>query len=677
MHQVRPVEFANPSEETVWYLAFDESAIYLAAHAFSKQPGSVVNNVLRQGDSIGSDDSLRVLIDATNTQRTGYQFALNPNGVRYDGIYSNGTHFSDEWDGIWRGQAQRTSDGWTIEMEIPFQSLSFRPDQALWRINLWREISANDEIVAWTSSNGRIDPTTSGLLSGISNLRAGRGIEVSPSLSTEWHNMIDGDTQFNQWKPSVDVDFELGDIGNLLLTVNTDFAATEVDDRDLGLRRFQPFFPEKRTFFLTNFDVFQFGGIPPDGDADSSQIGMRSEANALPFFSRRIGLSNQREPIDLLYGAKFGGHAGDWDLGMLYVRQDAHGSVPETDLVVARALGRLFDNGAIGFIATEGDPTSAENNSLLGLDFHFRNDSLLRNRTATVQGWLQQSSNADQSGSDSAYSLAASLPSPVGFEFGMQFQSIGETFRPPIGFVNRVGVELVAMEAGYSHIVGNANFLREIASSISYERWSYIDTGDVQSEDMRLQLMKLESAYGDSAALAFRRQREGLLSDEQPLEDLGILIPAGSYAFNRYTVEFETSDHRPLAAGLELSNGDYYTGDRLTVSPSVEWYFNRHMRLKLDYEFNRYSFAETTAETHELELVSTIAFTSHASLITQLQYDNLSENLGLNVRFRYNVEAGRDLWLVVSHDWEDHEVHDQFRSTESSVAAKIRYTYRF
>ena len=34
------------------------------------------------------------------------------------------------------------------------------------------------------------------------------------------------------------------------LTVNTDFAQTEVDDRQVNLTRFPLFFPEKRDFFL-------------------------------------------------------------------------------------------------------------------------------------------------------------------------------------------------------------------------------------------------------------------------------------------------------------------------------------------------------------------------------------------------------------------------------------------
>ncbi len=49
LHQVRPVEFAAPSERTVWYLAYDDKALYVAAHAFDRTPSEISAQKLRQG----------------------------------------------------------------------------------------------------------------------------------------------------------------------------------------------------------------------------------------------------------------------------------------------------------------------------------------------------------------------------------------------------------------------------------------------------------------------------------------------------------------------------------------------------------------------------------------------------------------------------------------------------
>ncbi len=107
--------------------------------------------------------------------------------------------------------------------------------------------------------------------------------------------------------PSLDVFYKLTPSLTTALTINTDFSATEVDDRQVNLTRFGLFFPEKRDFFLQDADIFEFGGL---------------EQNGRPFFSRRIGLSDDGEPIDVEVGGKLTGRVGRWNIGALSVRQD-------------------------------------------------------------------------------------------------------------------------------------------------------------------------------------------------------------------------------------------------------------------------------------------------------------------------------------------------------------------
>jgi hypothetical protein len=79
------------------------------------------------------------------------------------------------------------------------------------------------------------------------------------------------------------------------LTINTDFAQTEVDQRQVNLTRFSLFFPERRDFFLDGATFFDFAS-----DSGSGPV-------IQPFFSRRIGLSVDATPQKIDYGAKFTG----------------------------------------------------------------------------------------------------------------------------------------------------------------------------------------------------------------------------------------------------------------------------------------------------------------------------------------------------------------------------------
>src|SRR5690606_35773582 len=138
-----------------------------------------------------------------------------------------------------------------------------------------------------------------------------------------------------------DVAYRLTSQLNASLTINTDFSATEVDDRQVNLTRFGLFFPEKRDFFLREADIFEFGGI--GGQRQSTIPGLNVFGqNGRPFFSRRIGLSQGGEIVDLDYGGKISGRIGRWEIGALSIRQDEFGPVGADNLSVVRAkLGIL------------------------------------------------------------------------------------------------------------------------------------------------------------------------------------------------------------------------------------------------------------------------------------------------------------------------------------------------
>ena len=149
-----------------------------------------------------------------------------------------------------------------------------------------------------------------GDVTGISQIEQGRGLDVVPSMSVRDRRAI-GTTAARVRRRSrrVDVFYKITPQLNASLTINTDFSATEVDDRQVNLTRFSLFFPERRDFFLQDADIFQFGRLQQDGR---------------PFFSRQLGIgaTGQAVPIDV--GGKVSGRIGRFDVGTLAVRQEAY-----------------------------------------------------------------------------------------------------------------------------------------------------------------------------------------------------------------------------------------------------------------------------------------------------------------------------------------------------------------
>ena len=238
LHEVDPIEFTTPSERTVWYIAYDDKNLYVAAYANDADPDAIVAQTMRQGGRLNSDDTLGIIIDAFNNKRSGYSFTLNPNGVRAEAIYATPTRPSDDWDGIWRGASAIVEDGWTMEMAIPFNTLTFDPDNDTWGINFRRRIARRAERIAWQSRNGSANPTVSGEAYGFENLSQGIGLDIIPSVSSSYEKDRELGSSGSEINPSLDLSYKLTSSINGLLTINTDFAATEVDGRQLGLQRF-------------------------------------------------------------------------------------------------------------------------------------------------------------------------------------------------------------------------------------------------------------------------------------------------------------------------------------------------------------------------------------------------------------------------------------------------------
>ena len=120
--------------------------------------------------------------------------------------------------------------------------------------------------------------------------------------------------------PSLNLFYKITPSLNSALTLNTDFSSTEVDSRQVNLTRFNLFFPEKRAFFLQDTDIFEFGRIGSktyDANVATSQS---NRENARAFFSRRLGLSSNGQPVENLVAVSVGGVLAAWQFGKRHSR---------------------------------------------------------------------------------------------------------------------------------------------------------------------------------------------------------------------------------------------------------------------------------------------------------------------------------------------------------------------
>jgi hypothetical protein len=654
--QTSPLDGAVPTESTVVRVTYDDEFLYIAADLRDSNPDKISAMQMIQGKLFFSDDRFYVMLDSFNSKRNDYFFQVNANGVRREALRENNARFIEEWVTIWEAESAIHENGWATEIAIPFKSISFSPDSDTWGINFGRGIVRKQEHVLWSSHDRQDWPAYSGEVNGIENIEQGLGLDVVPSinLSQQRDLVLGGDS--SGFEPSLDARYRITPSLSATFTLNTDFSTAEVDEQQVALDRFSLFFPEKRDFFLQDAGIFEFGNI---------------DTNGRPFFSRRIGLSGDGEAVGIDGGIKLTGRVGDFNVGTLAIRQEAIGDVDASDLLVARGSYNVLNESAIGFIMTHGDPTSNNSNSVIGLDFLYRDSDGPFGEILTGKFWAQKSRSSNLDGDDQAFGAQLEIPSDK-LQVYAGAQYIEENFHPALGFVNRPGIRRFDTGVRY-RIRPEEGMWRALNSRIDFTHITDMN-GDTLSRKTKIRPISFYSHRDDFIFIDWERNTEVVLDEFDLFGRLN--VPVGEYNFDRVRAEIATGMQRPLRVVLSVQDGGFFGGDRLEKIVELQWNQSAHFSTGLAFTENVVDLPSGSFTSHLASLRADVAFDSKWSWSNFLQYDNTGDAFGINSRLRYEPEAGQEMMLVLNHggvvDAANHP-----SSTQSDLNLKVSYTFRY
>ena len=675
-HQIRPGDGTEPSERTEVYMIYTEDALYIGARMYDSNPELIAAPVIRHNQGLPGDDRLVIILDPFNTRRVGYRFETNLNGVRHDALYENITSFTGDWVAIWDVATDTFNQGWIAEVEIPFKTLPFDPNIDTWGFNFGRGIRRRSEEMAWVSYNRTYNPSIVGLATGLEGMNQGVGLDVVPTFTMNERRSFNPGDKESDFDPSLDAFYRLTPSLNAALTVNTDFSSADVDNRQVNLTRFNLFFPERRDFFLNDADLFQFGNISNSGS--SNQAGSRgARENARPYFSRNIGIGSNGEEVDIKYGGRVSGRVGRWNIGTLAVRQDASNTVDASDLFVGRFSANVLDESTLGFIVTDGDAQSNLDNTVYGADFRYLNTQLASGRQLEGNVWYQKSDTPGLDGDDASWGINMSSPNNSGIRGEIGIKEVQQNFNPALGFVNRSNVRDYSGRVGYTHFY-DSDLFQQSYSGLDVFRGEIID-GGLQSQVLKFRLLEMETNSRDSFDLGHTRYKEVVLTPftiySEPSRS--VAIPAGSYAYQTYDFSLGTGNQREFSATLRSEFGDFYDGDQIGVFSSFNWNQSRYFAMALNYDWTDISLPQGDFTARLTSLNTQVAFTTNLYWISLLQYDNISENMGLNTRLQWIPEAGQEALIVLNYNMQDRDKDNTFHSALSDLSVRFRYTFRY
>jgi hypothetical protein len=322
--QIDP-SYGEPSPfPTTVRIGVTDRALFTAFILSDPEPERIAAAITTRDGQMSADDSVGVLLDTFDDDRTAYMFGTNLIGTQMDGrIADNGRIVDRRWDGAWRCASARTPEGWTVEMEIPFEILKYRAGQdRVWGINFVRRVPRRLETSVWSGpadSHWRV--SRAGSLVGLDLPLSGtKRLQLIP-----YGLAVYEDGQSLEFEVGGDLRYRITSNLGIDLTLNPDFAIVEADVEEINLTRFELFIPEKRPFFLEGLEMF--------------------DQRIRQFYSRRIG--------DISWGAKLVGKIGGTDIAVL----STDGDFEDPDLVdssrAAYTVARLeqgFGSSKIGFL---------------------------------------------------------------------------------------------------------------------------------------------------------------------------------------------------------------------------------------------------------------------------------------------------------------------------------------
>jgi hypothetical protein len=204
--QTDPVEGAPPTSRTRLRVLADTRSIVIGIMCEEPDPTTIVSFSVRRDAVLNSEDHIRIVLGPFADGRSGYVFAVNPSGARYDGIINPGGESDNpDWDGIWEAATARLPTGWSAEIRIPVLTIAFKPGLHEWQFNVQRRIQRRLEIDRWASPNSQYQITQTsqaGLLTDLPDFDLGVGLTSgrrSPvaaasrqrlSVFVTWRNVI-------------------------------------------------------------------------------------------------------------------------------------------------------------------------------------------------------------------------------------------------------------------------------------------------------------------------------------------------------------------------------------------------------------------------------------------------------------------------------------------------------
>jgi hypothetical protein len=655
-------------------IAYDDRNIYFAFHCFDDEPDRIRTNVAKR-DSAFNDDWLAFSLDSAGTGQTAYHLFTNPSGSQMDALNTPASGEQFDADLVWFSAAKTTAEGYTVEVQVPLQTLRFSGGENVQMgLVFFRKVSRIGVSYAWPEMlPGQWVFDRPAHLT-FSNLKPRRLVEVLPSAT---YNISQERAAGNRWaaadgKYNVGASGKFGITSGITLdgTINPDFSQVESDAFQVQVnQRFPVFFSEKRPFFMEGMGLFNIAGTGGDGN-------MRTAVH-----TRRI--------IDPIFGSKITGTIGKTTFGVLNAADDKPDIADPTPgpaernkiYTISRATYALRRSDYFGGLFTH-TYHDGRDNLVMGGDLSLRL-SPAQNFSTTFLA----SQTSERAGSTTA---GNAVQASYGYEtrrinFGSQIEHYGRDFQMDTAFYNRTG-----FTAGWSF--GEINFYPKSGTDFWIQRihpfyFTKIGHDEIQGGGEAF------VNYG----IRFNLTRQGFLNISrsrgyEPWQGTRYDVGQDLNVFGR----MQALDWLEFNAGGGIGPAIYY--DPVDHFPGRSWFAdvgvtfqpNQHLTQSLDANWVRFDRADTGERVFSVDILNsrtTYQFDKHFLIRFLARYDSSARRVLTDLLASYELVPGTVLHVGYGSLFEKRagesnalmpvELEEQYLSVNRGLFLKASYVHRF
>lgn len=667
----KPNDTALVKSKTTVRVCADSRFIYIAAECNDTTPYIVQS--LKRDVNFFDNDMFAVVLDPFNEKANGYVFGVNPLNVQYEDLLSStnleGQDFS--WDNKWFSAVKRLPGKWVAEMAIPFKILRYTPNKTTWGINFIRNDLKNYQYSVWAKIPVQFDMFDLGYTGALqwkeAPARQHNNIVLSPY--TTGAMVKPNATSANEYRfdAGFDAKIALNSSLNLDLTVNPDFSQIEVDVQQVNLTRYNIFFPERRTFFLENNDLFFNFGAP----------------EYRPYYSRTIGLDSQASAIPILAGLRLTGNlTKKMRVGIMNMHTRAtnnykaqnYSAVAINQRVLNRSLFKAYFNNRQAFDKGKGASVTDFGRNMGG-DFTYFN------KAGTWQAWLAGNwSFKDGYNRNNHFLEAGGGYVSNKFTSFIDFADIGTNYYADMGFVNRIenydALRDTFVRVGFKQAFNTNQYtIRVTRKKIQYHRfindnvvfWNPNGTFNESSNSLRY-VLNFTSTAEFSAAQTLHRADvlfPFAFTDGTPL-------PAGKYAYTQSNIFFRSDKRKAFLWEINASAGGFYNGTIKTIITKLRFRKQPWGNFSVDVQWNELRFPQPYGNSNLLLVRPKIEinFSNNLFWTTFIQYATQNNNLNINSRLQYRFKPMSDIYLVYT---DNYFTDPLFKNKNRAVVFKVNY----